>query len=391
MDEPADLTFVIDSLTPRGGMENALIALVRELANDFRVTVIALSGSALTDDTLPPAVTVTYLNVPIGSTRLLRSIAPLRRALVRRPRPVRLVSVGLWCTAVLGWVMPRRLNRCVVWEHSLTAQRLSVSPKMRVLWLLAQPAFRRSGALVAVSDVVRDQLVRVPRRRGQITVIPNSVDTGPEQSQSPREQSGCDALRLLGVGSLVAIKNWGLAIRALSHLPPSTSLSIAGDGPERAALGHLVRDLGLQSRVHLLGHRNDVGALMAEFDLLVHSSLSETFGYTLLEAAGRGLPVVACDLPIMNQLVPRLVPGVLVEATPASFAAGVQACVELRPGPSDWAESSLNRHQEFGKAKVVGLWRHVLLDEPGSEVQRAGWRGSARWSHRRSGGSKRPR
>ena len=50
---------------------------------------------------------------------------------------------------------------------------------------------------------------------------------------------------------------------------------------------------GLESRLHILGYRDDVPELMNEVNLLIHPAHQEPFGRVLLEAAASGLPIVA--------------------------------------------------------------------------------------------------
>jgi glycosyltransferase involved in cell wall biosynthesis len=73
-------------------------------------------------------------------------------------------------------------------------------------------------------------------------------------------------------------------------------LLLVGDGPERDTLERMVRELGLQQRVQLLGHREDVPELLSQFDTFVLPSLSEGMSNTLLEAMAAGVAVVASDV-----------------------------------------------------------------------------------------------
>jgi glycosyltransferase involved in cell wall biosynthesis len=52
----------------------------------------------------------------------------------------------------------------------------------------------------------------------------------------------------------------------------------------------------LAGRVHFLGRREDVAAILNEITLLVHAARQEPFGRVLLEAAASGVPVVAADV-----------------------------------------------------------------------------------------------
>ncbi len=66
-----------------------------------------------------------------------------------------------------------------------------------------------------------------------------------------------------------------------------------GDGPLRTALQEQAQALGIAQRVHVLGRRDDVPALLSQLDIFVLTSRSEGMSNTILEAMATGLPVVA--------------------------------------------------------------------------------------------------
>jgi glycosyltransferase involved in cell wall biosynthesis len=99
------------------------------------------------------------------------------------------------------------------------------------------------------------------------------------------------------VARLARIKNHEVLLRAYAKLRAApekkTRLVIVGDGPERASLEELSRQLGIAGDVSFLGERRDTPGLLSAFDIYVLPSFSEGMNLTLLEAMGAGLPVVA--------------------------------------------------------------------------------------------------
>ncbi|MDH3510617.1 MAG: glycosyltransferase [Gammaproteobacteria bacterium] len=99
------------------------------------------------------------------------------------------------------------------------------------------------------------------------------------------------------VGRLSAQKSVHRLINAFAtalHNDVSLRLVIVGDGPHRAELEELARNLGIGPRVTFAGARNGVAA-MAAFDIFALPSRYEAFPYVLLEAAARGLPIVMTE------------------------------------------------------------------------------------------------
>jgi glycosyltransferase involved in cell wall biosynthesis len=89
-------------------------------------------------------------------------------------------------------------------------------------------------------------------------------------------------------------------LEALAALPPSTQVLFVGDAlfdGDRAyarTLRAQVRRAGLEDRVHFLGFRADVPALMRLCDVVLHTSVAaEPFGRVIVEGMLAGRPVVA--------------------------------------------------------------------------------------------------
>ena len=71
-----------------------------------------------------------------------------------------------------------------------------------------------------------------------------------------------------------------------------------------ASLHALASEPELSGRVHFLGSREDIPAIMRECALLVHPARQEPLGRVLLEAAASGLPAVATDVGGTREIFP---------------------------------------------------------------------------------------
>jgi glycogen(starch) synthase len=106
------------------------------------------------------------------------------------------------------------------------------------------------------------------------------------------------APRLLFAGRLHATKGCDRALHALASLRATgvpATLTIAGDGAERAALQSLSETLGLTGAVTFLGlvPRIELARIYREHDVFLFPSLwQEPAGLTYLEAMASGVPVV---------------------------------------------------------------------------------------------------
>jgi glycosyltransferase involved in cell wall biosynthesis len=196
---------------------------------------------------------------------------------------------------------------------------------------------RLTSTIVCVSETERREGVAArtcdPART---VVILNGVDP---QAAVIRTHEGVDRPRLVSVGRLKAPKDFPTLLEAVSRLAHQPlDLRVIGDGPDRAALEEMIQALGLDTRVQLVGDRDDVLALLGESDCFVLSSTSEGLPISILEAMAAGLPVVASDVGGVHELVAPDVTGLLVPARdPAALAQAlgsllVDASVRARLG-----------------------------------------------------------
>jgi len=182
-------------------------------------------------------------------------------------------------------------------EHSNTR------PEERALWLTQPRLTRWAKEVVAVSDTVRDYLVTRQRiQPDRVQVVPNGIDLSPYEAlpaaAEARQALGlpADALVIGHVGRLVPVKHQALLLEAFAQLAddhPQAQLVLAGDGPLREELAADAARRRLDGRVHLLGRRDDVPAVLAAMDVFCLCSHSEGLPLALVEAMAAGLPAVA--------------------------------------------------------------------------------------------------
>jgi glycosyltransferase involved in cell wall biosynthesis len=141
-----------------------------------------------------------------------------------------------------------------------------------------------------------------------------------------RFRSGPAGNYVLSVGRLESVKRVDLAIRAMSHLPASLSLQIAGTGSHREALEALTASLGLTSRVQFLGEVTDdqMVDLYAGALAVVFPPFDEDYGYVTLEAFLSHKPVVTTsDAGGPNEFVSEGINGYVTAPDPRAIAEAV--------------------------------------------------------------------
>jgi len=223
-----------------------------------------------------------------------------------------------------GLSRPGRRVRLVHTEHSIVDGRLR-----RRLWA-ERWLSRSTDAVVAVSDDVRDGLVRLAGiDAGRVRVIVNGVDTShfaPSAALRSRARSeigiAADELVFGTVGRLAPVKDQASLVRAFGQvagLHQRSRLVLVGDGTLRADLEALAAGLGLSARVVFAGQQRDAAPFLAAMDVFVLPSLSEGMSVSLLEAMATALPVLVTRTGGNPQLVREDVNGRLTPV--ADFAA----------------------------------------------------------------------
>ncbi|MCH2179375.1 MAG: glycosyltransferase [Mariniblastus sp.] len=133
---------------------------------------------------------------------------------------------------------------------------------------------------------------------------------------------------IITVGRLIETKRHADLLNACAKLKASQlnfQILIAGDGPLQEALHQQATGLGLASRVHFLGTRDDVVALLRASDVFAFPSESEGLPNAVIEAALCKLPIVASDIKPVLEIVDSERSATIVPVRDVSaLAAGIQ-------------------------------------------------------------------
>ena len=166
-----------------------------------------------------------------------------------------------------------------------------------------------------------------------------------------RAEFGLEESALAFAGRLGPQKALGTALEALVDVPDAT-LTVVGDGPERAALERLARELGLDGRVSFLGSmaRGQVLRLFRAADASVLSSAWENVPHTVVEALAVGCPVIATAVGGVPEVVRDGENGLLVPpGDPGALGAAIARFLdddELRARLADAAPHSVEGYSE---------------------------------------------
>ena len=251
--------------------------------------------------------------------------------------------------------------------------------------LAMRAAIAASGRTVAVSHPLARALSRDLFVRGsQIAVVPNGVSPAPASAATSlrRElQLEPDARLLVAVGNLYPVKGHAHLIDALALLArrhPTLHLAISGRGDLRDELRARAGAQGVLDRVHLLGLRGDIPAILAAADVFVLPSLSEGLPLALLEAMFAGCPIVASDVGEVSVALAGGDAGILVPPGDAhALAPAIDGLLQSTDRAKQLGERAARRARaEYHVSRMVE--RYVVLYEQLTGAGRALTAGPAR-------------
>ena len=120
--------------------------------------------------------------------------------------------------------------------------------------------------------------------------------------------------KLLFVGRLAAVKGMPVLLDAMKKLPKDVTLTVIGDGPDRAALEEQAAPF--RERVCFLGYQSqtEVAEALKSHNVFVLPSFAEGVPVVLMEAMAAARPVITTRIAGVPELVENGVSGVLVPA-----------------------------------------------------------------------------
>jgi glycosyltransferase involved in cell wall biosynthesis len=201
----------------------------------------------------------------------------------------------------------------------------------------------------------------------KMVIIHNGLDVTPymaaERGQlRPLLGSPSHEPVIVSVGNLRKVKDQETlltAARTLGDDGCGFQLWLVGDGQRRVALEKLAQAFNLQDRIHFLGWRSDVSAILADADIKVLSSRTEGLPTAIMEAMAAGLPVVATAVGGVPELVQDNLTGLLVP--PDDPPALATALAKLLVNPP--------LRQQFGRAGQQRIQTHFALTDKVAELE----------------------
>lgn len=178
-----------------------------------------------------------------------------------------------------------------------------------------------------------------------------------------RKQLGVqkDEYLIISVGELSKRKNHETVLRAIATLKnPKIKYVIAGIGKEKNQLVELIKELGLQKQVQLLGYLEDLDGLYYAADLNVFVSKREGLGLGGLDGVVRGVYIIGNANTGMKDYILNKDIGLLVKSSTDSN----ELAKKIQIAMNEKREVKLNEQiQKFSQENVDKLMTNIYKKE----------------------------
>jgi glycosyltransferase involved in cell wall biosynthesis len=214
---------------------------------------------------------------------------------------------------VVGKTMRRKV---IVQIHGGSLERFGQSS--RILKHVSSLAFGIADAVVVLSSVEKRNFEKLSKLK-KLVIIPNAVNIEDYHRELPRKHSG-KVHRLSYLGRLTREKGLFEAVEAIKIIAGDPNLLdieflIAGSGPAQTSLEAQIKEMGLATRIKLIGSLvgSDKIRFLQQSDVFVFPSYHEGLPYSILESLAAGTPVIASNVGGVPDAVINGTHGLLIE------------------------------------------------------------------------------
>ncbi len=161
-----------------------------------------------------------------------------------------------------------------------------------------------SHKIIAVSDSVKQSLIKHNIKEKRIEVLLNGIDLSKYQNLNIKTLDGEEKkdFTFVFIGRLNHQKGVDILLKAFASVKNS-KLIIVGDGAEKEQLAGLSKELKIEERVKFLGVRKDIPKILSYSDCFVLPSRYEGFGIVVLEAMAAGKPIIVSNFAAASEMI----------------------------------------------------------------------------------------
>lgn len=299
MKSKPNLSILNISLTS-GGAEKVISLLLKELVNDYNVTLVLLY-----DDihfAIPKSVkTVIFCKETPNRFFLFKIIDAIGfcfkyNKLLRKQEITYAVSFLAFPNLLNGIAaIFNRKTKTFISERGFPSDNTTSKRSLNISKIFYPLLYNRCYKLFSNSVYINQDLAENFGIKIPMEVIYNPIEL-PIKSINPNSlDNKTDVLKLINVGTLNIRKNQAMILKALQLLGNGYQLTILGVGHLKNDLNDFITNAKMENQVFLKGRRKNVNDFLLRSDCFVLSSNTEGFPNALLEAMAIGLPCISTN------------------------------------------------------------------------------------------------
>ena len=364
---------VLQFITPSGfyGAERWVLALANNLPSADMVCDLAVTEEG-------PAQDLSVARLYPHSAGLVHYVsmkgrfdfgAVTKLAEIIKSRNIDIIHTHGYKSDILGLLAARKAGiKIVSTPHGFSN---NVGWKLRLFIRLGLFALKFVDKVAPLSEQLVFDLKRYGIKDKQLRFIENGVDLtelAPYRKTLPvQDFSAASGLHLGYVGQLIPRKGLADLLQAFNLLWqrfPDSKLTLIGEGSQRSELEALAKTLPAASAISFLGFRGDRIVLLKDFDAFALTSSLEGIPRCLMEAMAVGVPVVAYDIPGVDQLITHESTGLL--APLGDWQQLANHLIRLAAEPALANKISLAARQlvdqRFSAARMANEYQQLFLE-----------------------------
>ena len=364
MSEQIKILFVIPNLNIEGA-QCMLVSLICNMHSDrFKPCVVVLNttkATRLTKRLNEMGVEIFFMK-KIGSSFAQKKFQQLRH-LARITKIVQPDIIHAHLDYYATWVYALLSGRKIIETIHSQPYRIKNKWTVNIYPLLEKRKLIRP---IFLTESGSHEFMQVFHSKNEkMDIIPNPIETNLYRCDKREKDKDKDNIRFTCIGRFHPVKNHKLLIDAFGEVVdkfPTAKLQLAGVGELLEREKEHVKDLGIEKNVLFLGEVENVASLLAQTDVFVVSSNSESFSLVMLEAMASGLPIITTAVGGIRDIF--VDNGIMVEAEnkeelrDAMFTMALDEELRARCG-----KKSFELSQNYDVSKIVALYEQVYFEE----------------------------
>lgn len=257
-------------------------------------------------------------------------------------------------------MLEERRTQLVTTLHGTDITLVGSHPEFRTI---CQYAMNRCDALTSVSDWLARRTHEEFDIRQSITTIPNFVDLS---RFNPTDRAGYpaegDEFILMHASNFRPVKRVTDICRIFYHVQKQVParLKLVGKGPELGLAREMCAELGICSKIDIVGSMPDIERIMKQAHIFMLMSQYESFGLSALEALACGVPVAASLAGGLPEVIEDGVSGMLEPV--GDVKAMADRIVTVLNDQTTWetmSQAAFQRAAKFGTETMVDQYLAV--------------------------------